>query len=202
MTIEANKMSKSRNTRSTFFLTSLTLVFSLAVGIMLNDSAHAQSVSAPNKVASDLREKVKKSQPSDRVSVLIQSNSRWTNSLDAAAADSGGSVTRSYSNLNTRAVSLPAGAVEALAARTDVKFVSLDADLKAQGHISSTTGADAIRAQQDSTGASYTLDGTGIGIAILDSGIHPNHASLKDGNNKSRIVVSVNLTGEHRTDHP
>jgi len=202
MRIEANKMSKSRFTKSTFFLTSLTLLFSLAVGIMLNDSAHAQSVSAPNKVAADLREKVKKSQPADRVSVLIQSSSSWTNNLDAATADSGGSVTRSYSNFNTRAVSLPAGAVEALAARSDVRFVSLDADLKAQGHISSTTGADAVRAQQDSTGASYTLDGTGIGIAILDSGIDSTHVSFKDASNQSRIVVSVDFTGENRTDDP
>ena len=47
------------------------------------------------------------------------------------------------------------------------------------------------------------LDGSGIGIAIIDSGIYPSHvAFLEAGTTRSRIVKSVDFTGENRTDDP
>jgi hypothetical protein len=42
------------------------------------------------------------------------------------------------------------------------------------GHLSRTTGADQIR-HNSSEETSTRLDGTGIGIAILDSGIDTDH---------------------------
>ncbi len=47
------------------------------------------------------------------------------------------------------------------------------------------------------------LDGTGIGIAVLDSGIDTGHASfLESKGNGLRVVYSKDFTGEGRTDDP
>src|SRR6185503_799101 len=46
------------------------------------------------------------------------------------------------------------------------------------------------------------LDGTGIGIAVLDSGIASDHTAFLDRGNRSRVVADVDFTGEGRTDDP
>src|SRR5205085_749056 len=62
-----------------------------------------------------------------------------------------------------------------------------------------TTGADQIRS---ATTNNTVLDGSGIGIAILDSGIDTNHHSFLDRSNGVRVVYSEDFTGEGRTDDP
>src|SRR4029079_2718055 len=68
------------------------------------------------------------------------------------------------------------------------------------GHLSATTGADQVRATTNSTSSS--LDGSGIGIAIVDSGIDTNHRSFLNRSNSVRVVYSEDFTGEGRTDDP
>src|SRR5207237_3599304 len=47
-----------------------------------------------------------------------------------------------------------------------------------------------------------SLDGNGISIAILDSGIDVNHYSFRNSLGLSRVIVSRDFTGENRTDDP
>src|SRR5262249_9913628 len=62
-----------------------------------------------------------------------------------------------------------------------------------------TTGTDQI----SNPGPSSTkFDGTGIGIAIVDSGIDTDHRSFLNRNNFVRVVYSEDFTGEGRTDDP
>ncbi len=58
----------------------------------------------------------------------------------------GASDVRQFRNFDFRAVNLPAGAAAALAQRTDVTYVSINKELRTLGHVSATTGADAVRA--------------------------------------------------------
>jgi subtilisin family serine protease len=111
-----------------------------------------------------------------------------------------GRVKAAFSHFRARAVELPASAVEALAARPDVSSVSLDRPNIAFGHVTATTGADLIRASNGIN--SKRLDGSGISIAIVDSGIDPRHVSFLDRNNNQRVVFSRDFTGEGRTDDP
>src|SRR5205085_1300241 len=61
-------------------------------------------------------------------------------------------------------------------------------------------GADAIRV---TNGTNTTgLDGTGIGIAVLDSGIDTVHTAFLDRSNNGRVIVSRDFTGEGRIDDP
>jgi subtilisin family serine protease len=108
-------------------------------------------------------------------------------------------VRKQLQNLQMLGVELPASVLEELAQSDEVEFVSTDRGVAALGHLETTTGAAAVRNQTDATGRRYTLDGSGIGIAILDSGIYKDHESVKhDGS----IKVSVDFTGERRTDDP
>src|SRR5687767_4341219 len=80
----------------------------------------------------------------------------------------------SFDSFGARVVELPARLVEQLAGRDGVRFVSLDRETTAFGHVSRTTGTDEVR---EMWGINVSgLDGTGIGIAVLDSGIDTKHA--------------------------
>ena len=43
------------------------------------------------------------------------------------------------------------------------------------------------------------LDGAGIGIAVLDSGIYKSHKAFLDGNGNVRVVAKQDFTGEGTT---
>src|SRR5678816_299677 len=57
-----------------------------------------------------------------------------------------------------------------------------------------------MRLQTDLTRGAYTLDGSGVGIAFLDSGIFANHTAFKDNWGSSRIVANVNFSSSDTTD--
>jgi subtilisin family serine protease len=178
----------------------ISLLFSLVAGIMVGDRTYAQSGSTKDsKVAKDLSKQVKESSGSTRVTVIMRSTSTWGATLDTAVKNSGGTIKRKFTNFNFRTVELPASAVDNLANRTDISFVSLDKEVKPFGHVTVTSGTDAARSAVSS---SLNLDGSGIGIAIIDSGIDPNHQAFKDGAGVSRIIVNQDFTGENRTDDP
>src|SRR6185369_13608455 len=117
----------------------------------------------------------------------------------------GGIVTRQINRLGIRIIDLPLNAVGALAASDEVQYISLDHTLNALGHIESTTGTAAIREQTTTSllglvTTTTVYDGSGIGIAVLDSGIDVQHTAFKGQLGLSRVVVSRDFTGENRTD--
>src|SRR5436305_4146344 len=111
----------------------------------------------------------------------------------------GGVITRSYQNLNALAAVLPGTLISILAARADVTYISLDRPTQTTGHLETTTGAGQARGYGTSTSQ---INGSGIGIAILDSGIYADHRAFRAANSTSRVRASVDFTGESRTDDP
>ncbi|MGI8567106.1 MAG: S8 family serine peptidase, partial [Pyrinomonadaceae bacterium] len=96
---------------------------------------------------------------------------------------------------------MPAGLVEKLAAHSEVTHISLNKTVKAFGDVTATTGVDAAwQAVSDSTGTS--LNGAGLRIAVVDSGVDTNHHSFRGQAGGGRVVVSRDFTGEERTDDP
>ncbi|HKP35479.1 MAG TPA: S8 family peptidase, partial [Pyrinomonadaceae bacterium] len=89
----------------------------------------------------------------------------------------------------TIAVEIPAGAISTLAASNATNYLSLDRSVGGLGHVETTTGEDAMLAKYSGT------DGSGIGVAVLDSGISAKHKSLM-----GRVVLSRDFTGEGTTD--
>src|SRR6185369_7114068 len=108
---------------------------------------------------------------------------------------------RKLNNLRMRVGTLAIKDVLTLILRPDVSYISLDRDAQPMGHLSLTTGADQTR----STGGgnnNNSLDGTGIGIAIVDSGIDTEHHSFLGRSNNVRVVYNRDFTDEGRTDDP
>jgi serine protease AprX len=179
------------------------LALSFCAGMLITDRTHAQSLTgltAKNKASSELVRKAADGQGADRVRVIIQPSGAWSDELNSAVLLQGGTDFRQFQNLNFRVVSLPAVAATALAQRSDVAYVSLNYEVRTLGHISLTSGAEAVRSQSGTTTSG--LDGTGIGIAVFDSGMDPTHKAFLDKSNNIRILASQDFTGENRTDDP
>ena len=153
------------------------------------------------KVSKDILKKVADGKGADFVRVIIQPGEPADTSIDSTIEDSGGSNIRKFKNFAVRVVTLPAQAAVNLANRSDVSYVSLNRDVRPMGHVSRTTGADQARGPVDQNN-NTALDGTGIGIAVLDSGIDTDHRSFLDKSNNVRVVYSEDFTGEGRTDDP
>ncbi|HEX7318369.1 MAG TPA: S8 family peptidase [Pyrinomonadaceae bacterium] len=153
-----------------------------------------------SKVSDDLREKVHKSGGSGKVTVIVQPRGEWTTEQEGAFIAHGARVKKRHENLDSRVVEMPAAAVEALAAREDIDYVSPDRETYALGHISTTTGADAARLLDTSTS---TNNRGSVNIAVLDSGVDMWHKSFYTADGaQSRVLLSPVFTSEPPTGKP
>ncbi|HKG15810.1 MAG TPA: S8 family serine peptidase, partial [Pyrinomonadaceae bacterium] len=171
--------------------------------------ARAARRGAGDKLSPDLRALASSPDGLSRVHVIVQQDASGGLSLppglDSLLSQLGGVVTRRFGKLGALAASLPPNALRALAERSDVRYVSADRAVGSSGHVETTTGTSLVRTQ---TGLSLlgipitttTLDGAGLGIAVLDSGVDTRHESMRDGLGLSRVAASIDFTGEGRTD--
>ncbi|HEX6284902.1 MAG TPA: S8 family serine peptidase, partial [Pyrinomonadaceae bacterium] len=151
------------------------------------------------KISKDIVKQVTDGRGADLVRVIIQPAEEPDLSLDTTLEYTGSNI-RKLKNLRARIATVPAHVAVNLASRADVAYVAVNRDVHPMGHLSETTGADQVRTTPNP--ASGKLDGTGIGIAILDSGIDTAHSSFLDRSNGMRIVYSEDFTGEGRIDDP
>jgi serine protease AprX len=108
--------------------------------------------------------------------------------LRQAIVDAGGSVYYRFASVNGLLVMLPASKVLAIAERSDVEVISPNRPTtRTASFLEQVTGAAAVRALP----AGY--DGSGVGIAVLDSGVMASHKAFAGANGASRVKKSVNL---------
>jgi serine protease AprX len=174
----------------------LSMPLAPAKGQLLNQTL--QTVTQLVKVSDDLSNLL--AQPSSgKVNLIVQLNGPLNFTLKLLITTLGGEVTENFDSLDVIAVKLPAGSLLQLLNLPGIAYVSPDRQVMMLGHLSSTTGADAAR---DSSPLNSGLDGSGVGIAVLDSGIYSSHKSFTGRTNTTRVVVSKDFTGEGRTDDP
>src|SRR5689334_285297 len=169
-------------------------------GILNGKGKSARNSAKHNKIAADLLEQLDNESASKLVKVILQLDGKPSGQLNALLATNGVKIRKQFANLDSFALELPLNVVNALSQFSEVAMVTLDSEVMTLGgHVAHTTGADNVR-PMSSDGA---LDGSGIGIAILDSGIFGGHTSFLDTQTGlSRIVVNQDFTGEGRTDDP
>ena len=157
------------------------------------------SIPLVSKISPDLLENLTLTGSSD-ADVIVQLDGPMSPLLALTIARSA-LINRGYSpRLGTVALRVPAQRLGELAVFGEVASITRDRETFSTGHITATTGADAARSAQAAT-SGQTLDGSGVGIAVLDSGVYAPHQSLKGGGG-SRAAVSIDFTGEGRTDDP
>ena len=160
----------------------------------LKKSADSEAFRGDN-VSSDLREMMANDPTGKkRVDVILQAKDAENPSLRAIMAENGVRLQDRIGDTDTLVVSLPLGAVEALAQSGLVNHLSPDRQTLKLGHVENTIGATLTRAQAAlGTRPAYTLDGTGIGIAIVDSGVMAGHKAFKNNGGTSRLLYSQNF---------
>jgi serine protease AprX len=163
-------------------------------------ASEGRSEEPVDRVSPDLLELARDPEAAERpVRVIVQERA----GLDAMLASTLGSEVKTrgrFDALSARVIELPARLVERLSEQKAVRFLSLDRETRSFGHVSRTTGTDDVR---ETSGTNFNrLDGTGIGIAVLDSGIDTGHRVFLDRDNDVRVVYSKDFTGEGRTDDP
>ena len=156
------------------------LLLTLVVAERRTHAESASDISLHRKISKDILERVANGKGADLVRVIIQPVSEPDPSLDATLEDSGSNI-RKLKSFRARILTVPAHTAVTLASRKDVAYVSLNRDVQPMGHLSVTTGAEQVRATPNTSGS--TLDGTGIGIAVLDSGMDASHTSFLNRSN-------------------
>jgi serine protease AprX len=122
-----------------------------------------------------------------QMSVLFLANGRADpdlRDLRRAITAAGGSVNRKFRSVTGISALVPAARIRELAQRSDVWRVTPNRVVsRTFSTMELLTGADGVRG----LGGTAALDGSGVGIAILDSGVMASHNSLLGGNGVSRV---------------
>ena len=194
------------------WLTTFSIVLGLVASTLLGSppTAHAKIDKRLHRVraeriASDLRSRSRgRKGDTEAAKIILQIDGAVSDELRAFLRSNGVRVKKEFRQFNTRAVELPLNKVEELDQFPEVRYVSTDREVTMLGgHVSATTGTDLVRQQVNALGQKYSLDGKGIGIAILDSGIDTNHLSFTaPSGDQSRVVYNKDFTGENRTNDP
>jgi serine protease AprX len=208
------KSRKHKRLRSRLLAASAALALCASVSLpFVGSRADASRRGASHKLSPDLRALASshEGEGHERVRVVVQQDASHALALplglDSLLHQLGGVVTRRCAKLGLLSASLPSNALKSLAERSDVRYVSVDRPVSAAGHVETTTGTSLVRTQTTLSLlgipiGTTTLDGAGLGIAVLDSGIDTRHEAFRDGLGLSRVAASVDFTGEGRTDDP
>ncbi|HEX6721087.1 MAG TPA: S8 family serine peptidase, partial [Burkholderiaceae bacterium] len=137
-----------------------------------------------------------------RALVVADSDDATLTNLRRQVVAMGGSVTYNYTSIRALAVMLPASKLVELAQSPEVASISPNrAVTRTASVLQATTGAN----EADGPNGAQ-LDGTGVGIAVLDSGIAGQHQSVSKSflglKGASRVRKSVDLValGKSLTD--
>jgi serine protease AprX len=133
------------------------------------------------------------------VQVIFVSNAEDADMADLKAAikQAGGVVNNAMPGLRMITATLNAKRVASVADRADVEYVAPNRPtFTTSSDVELATGAVSTSGRTNSTQTTYTgVDGTGIGIAVLDSGVMKNHKAFNNAAGTSRVLRNVNMLG-------
>lgn len=138
-------------------------------------------------------------QGGERARVIIQTNDPGNRVRDRVRATS-----EDFSSFNGVSAEVDVDRIEEIAARDDVEWVSLDRETRINSLVDDDDDDDDDTLQQSSGRSkvrtnSASLDGSGIGIAILDSGIDARQFPVRNSPTGSRVVAAANFVRHERT---
>src|SRR5882757_8541223 len=162
----------------------LALVTLLAAGTSLADSKKP-------KFSDDLKA-ARSSKHGATVDVIIQFNQTPTDAHHQKVQSKGGALKTKLDLIKAAHYSVPVDALDALADDPDVVYISPNRPVRGSlDHAVSAVNGDLAYASG--------WDCTGIGIAVVDSGVTSNYDLNSDGNGASRIVYSQSFVATEST---
>ncbi len=128
------------------------------------------------------------------VHVIVQFDQDPTDAYHQKVTSRGGTWKATLHSVKAGAYSMPASSLADLSKDPNVVHISQDHKIFAKNDYS-TAATNATMAWQQ-----YGVDGSGIGVAVLDSGIN-HHSDLTGKGSGQRIVYSQDFTGGDGFDH-
>lgn len=120
-------------------------------------------------------------------------NKEKTETLINDLAQVGGKVKKSLNNLGLVSAELPLSKVRELVKSDTVAYVSPDRGVQSFGFVEQVIGANQGDGRSELPGFE-SLNGSGVGIAVLDSGIDTAHNSIKAAGARPSVVFSKTYT--------
>ena len=183
------------------------LVLGALAATALRPAQAAPRLLSDHKIARDLRDALDTGRGGDRrwsrdiggqrhvqLIVIGDGSDPEMKALRAQVLRVGGSVHARHPLVNGLTVQVPRGQVQAIAQRADVKSVSPNRAVKRSAStLEAISGVLTSGVRSYAWGSYSGLDGSGVGIAVLDSGVMAAHRSFDDALGFSRVKKNVNL---------
>lgn len=151
-----------------------------------------QSLPGMKKMSSDLR-KLGAANPRGLVTVIVQFKAVPDAATISGMRANGRTLQRQFSTIRAVTLRLPASMVEQLANDPRVSYVTPDRSVKL------TADEDYTEAvESDLAAAQFAMDGTSVGVAVIDSGIS-DHLDLHKASGASRVVYSESFVPSDTT---
>ena len=149
-------------------------------------------------------------QPDKQVNIIVQKTGKDT-SVEQAVYNLGGIVTKDLHIINGFAAQLPARQIPGLSESAGIRFISLDGPAESSATATATTctgcvdvtklvsnydkevNADKVWNQTVSGVQKPWLQGQGIGVAVIDSGIQAQNDFKSTVTGSSRVLTSVSM---------
>ncbi|MBS1809034.1 MAG: S8 family peptidase [Acidobacteria bacterium] len=164
-------------------------IFSLAQ--TLREFAQGRRGELHRRMATDLLSKIEAPQSKEeetKIERLIVNSASLANANNTAEriARLGGRMRQVNRSTGTVVIEIPRQRVAQLLSDSTIDYISPDRPVTSTGHLENTTGAAAAKTL---AGLLSSYDGSGIGIAVIDSGVDSSHELL----NRNLISVSKPL---------
>jgi serine protease AprX len=191
MTTRRERTKRDGNPTTDVLRRSLVAAAACAAFLLLSPAGAFASSHADGKVSSEVVKKIQDGKADDLVPVIVQTVDDPSVLHLAKVHLKGGVVKARHSSIKGYSASVPASAIEDLADDPEVERVSLDAPV----HAFLDIALKAIRADvafKDNNG----LDGSGVGIALVDTGVQL-HPDLSRANGAPQ-PIEVEIVGRER----
>jgi len=181
------------------WLTAAFVVVALPLG-----SALAQNGGGRARLAPDLVKKVKESNGGTRLTIVATlGNDASIESVTASVEALGGRVKQHFGKVKQAVLDMPVETVPQLLGVSGLEYLTPDRPVQSlASHVATTTGASQIYpsdlglSMESLLSGFYGYDGTGITVAVIDSGIDVEHFDLREGGARKTLTsVRWDFTG-------
>ena len=149
--------------------------------------------SPAHKLSSDMNAHVGQN---GMVTVIVQYRKMPNGSALSNLKSRGAVIRTKFQSIRAVTLHVPASMLAELANDPNVVYMTPDRSFKMTSNPQTEQYASAVEA--DVAAAQYALDGTGVGVAVIDSGVSA-HADLNNANGASRVVYSQSFVAGDTT---